>query len=97
MLYIKSGIQFRRLEKDIESEWLLVEIMTPKSCLVGVIYMCERNFSKDSYCECLLEELTSLNKPEVDFIIAGDIKIDLLKETNHSVEHLDFTKSVNRK
>ena len=52
----------------------LVESMTLKRCLVGVIYRCERTFSKDSHCEWLLEELASLNKPEGDFIEAGDFK-----------------------
>ena len=97
MLYIKSGLPFRVLKKDTERKWLLVEIMTPKSFLVGVSYRCERKFSKDTYCGRLLEELTSLHKPEVDFIIAGDFNIDILKETKHSVELLDVMKSVNLK
>ena len=97
MLYIKSGLQFRVLKKDTEREWLLVEIMTMKSFLVGVSYRCKRKFSKGTYCEWLLEELRSLNKPEIDFIIAGDFNIDLLKETKHSVELLDVMKSVNLK
>ena len=97
MLYIKSGLQIRVLKKETEREWLLLEIMPPNSPLVGVSYRCERKFSKDSHCECFLEGLTSLNKPEVDFIVAGDFNIALSKETKHSVELLDVMKSVNIK
>ena len=79
MLYIRSNLQFGVLKKDTERQWLLEEIMTPKSFLVGVSYRCERKFWKDTYCEWPLEELTSLNKPEIDFIIAGDFNIDLFQ------------------
>ena len=96
-LYLSTDFQYRVLKKDTEREWLLVEILAPKKFLVGVSYRCARKFSEDSYCGWLLDELISLNKLEVDWIIAGDFNFDLLKETKHSVELVDVMKSVNLK
>ena len=95
-LYVRTDLLFRVLKKDTERELLLVEIVSPNNLLVGITYRCEKKFSKDAYCEWLLEELTSL-KLDKDCIIAGDFNIDLLKETKHSMELIDVMKNTNLK
>ena len=65
--------------------------------MVGISYSCEKKFSKDVYCEWLLEELTSLKRIDVDCIITGDFNIGLLKETKHCMEPIDVMKSINLK
>ena len=65
-LYIRNGLQFRVIKKDTEREWLLVEIVAPTKLLVGISYRCEKEFSKNVYCDGLLEELRSLKRLDVD-------------------------------
>ena len=96
-LYIRNDLQFRVLKKDTEKEWFLVDIVARTKLLVGISYRCEKKFSKDVYCEWLLEELASLKRLEVDCIITGDFNIDLSTETKHSMELIDRMKSINLK
>ena len=85
---LQEGIKFRVILKDTVREWLVVETTSPFNLIIIVTYRCEKEYSRNEYCEWFLETFLTLNKTHKD-VITGDFNIDLLVETKHSRDLLD--------
>ena len=96
-IMLQEGIKFKVILKDTVREWLVVETTSPFNLIIIVTYRCEKKYSRNEYCEWLLETLLTLNKTHKDVVIMGDFNIDLLVETKHSRELLDIMKTFNLK
>jgi len=93
-LYVRNGIQYRRLESistGIESLWLLVK-MKHENIVVGTIY--RPPSSGRNYYDSILDEIQIAKDTCEKIIILGDLNYDCAVDRNHEDQPINYIETL---